>query len=316
MSQKRTLSDVSAENLSKRDEISQRAVESAEKFINKGKYGRALPRLFKYEDYEPKAMYLLGIMYFEGLGVIQDMGKGADYMQSLIDCEDFKQGEEIFLSMALFLLGELYYKGVCLAKDNAKAERLWLRGAWLPKSSLTGLHYLGSVKCQTSLGMYYSHPDMIDADKAFYWHSKAQASGSVISEAALGVMYMFGYGIQENPDLAYRHLLTAAVQDNTYAKGYLAAFYYRSRMYQRTVTLGKELASLDDYQSVAKASDCPVEHVIQGAALGCFYLALCCQNGFVVPKDLVIAKQLIIKAIELYPTLALDLHVRAILGTA
>ncbi|GIY58383.1 LRP2-binding protein [Caerostris extrusa] len=173
--------------------------------------------------------------------------------------------------------------------------QVWLRGAILTKNPETGFHYYGSVECQTALGMFYSDPKASNLKKAFHWHKRAQESGSFISEGAIGVMYLYGIGIEENLQLAYHHLTSAAVLGNTYAKGYLAAYYYKRQMYDRAIIVGRELAAVQDYSLLAKSQRCSVEHIKRGVAMGCFYLALCCQYGYSMMKDTSFAKELIVK---------------------
>ncbi|GFT46222.1 uncharacterized protein NPIL_668971 [Nephila pilipes] len=62
-----------AENLLKKSKKSWKAITTAEKYFMKGRYGKALPLLFKYEDCEARAMLFLAYMYFEGVGTIEDM---------------------------------------------------------------------------------------------------------------------------------------------------------------------------------------------------------------------------------------------------
>ncbi|XP_035228980.1 LRP2-binding protein-like [Stegodyphus dumicola] len=293
-----------------------KAVTAAEHYLHEGRYGKALALLFKYEDCEARAMLMLAYMYYKGLGVVEDMKKAVLYLQKLAAFEDFRPGEEALLATALYYLGELYYRGIAVAKDDVEAERCWVRGAVLQKDPETGFHYYGSVQCQTALGMFYSNPLFKNAKKAFYWHKKASESGSDVSEGALGVMYMHGIGTEVKLELAYVYLVNATIKGNIFAKGHLAAFCYRRQMYHRTVTLGRELASEEDLESLARERECPLEHVKQGIALGCFYLALCMQQGLEIAQNIQTAKELIKKAIQLSPDIAYDLHSKAILGMA
>ncbi|GFV29782.1 hypothetical protein TNCV_1926071 [Trichonephila clavipes] len=54
-------------------------------------------------------------------------------------------------------------------------------------------------------------------------------------------MHLFGIGTDKDLQLAYHHLTNAAAKGNTYAKGYLAAYYYKRQMYGRTISLGRDL---------------------------------------------------------------------------
>ncbi|GBM90098.1 hypothetical protein AVEN_149406-1 [Araneus ventricosus] len=74
MSSKRKIEDPKpAENVLKRSKKSWQAVTSAENYFMEGRYGKALPLLFKYEDCEARAMMFLAYMYFEGVGCVEDM---------------------------------------------------------------------------------------------------------------------------------------------------------------------------------------------------------------------------------------------------
>ncbi|CAL1289766.1 unnamed protein product [Larinioides sclopetarius] len=241
-------------------------------------------------------MMFLAYMYFEGVGCVEDMPRGVSYLQKLVNTDDIRPGEEGVLAIALFYMGELYYRGIVVPKDNELAEKHWLRGAMIQKNPVSGLHHYGSVECQSALGMFYSNREFLDLKKAFQWHKRAQESGSVVSEGALGVMYLYGLGTEENLRLAYHHLTNAAARGNTYAKGYLAAYYYKRQMFERTAITGRDrLAAVQDCKPLAKAEGCPVEHVKRGVSMGCFYLALCCQYGYGTFQDKSFAEILIRK---------------------
>lgn len=55
------------------------------------------------------------------------------------------------------------------------------------------------------------------------------------------------------------------------------------------------LSEIEDFQLLADLDDCNVDHVKQGVAVGCFYLAMCLQSGYGVEKDSSKAKRLIKK---------------------
>ncbi|XP_054717402.1 LRP2-binding protein-like [Uloborus diversus] len=147
-----------------------------------GRYGKSLPRLFKYEDCEVRAMLLLAYMYFNGIGVIENLEKTVFYLVKITKFQGIREGEEGLLAEALYRLGELHYKGIAVKQDDVQAEKCWFRGASLQKDPATDRHFHASVQCQTALGMFYSNSEKDDVKKAFYWHKKATESGSIISE--------------------------------------------------------------------------------------------------------------------------------------
>ncbi|GFS31034.1 LRP2-binding protein, partial [Nephila pilipes] len=172
------------------------------------------------------------------------MARGVSYLQKLVNFDGFREGEEGVLAIALFYMGELCYRGIVVPKDDDLAEknpRINSLDPMVPRCEdpVTGYHYYGSVECQTALGMFYSNSQTSNLKKAFQWHKRAQESGSLVSQGALGIMYLFGIGIDQDLQLAYHHLTSAAAQGNTYAKGYLAAYYYKRQIYGRTISLGR-----------------------------------------------------------------------------
>ncbi|GFY48401.1 hypothetical protein TNIN_121601, partial [Trichonephila inaurata madagascariensis] len=55
------------------------------------------------------------------------------------------------------------------------------------------------------------------------------------------------------------------------------------------------LLTMEDFKSSAKTQGCPVDHVMRGVSIGCYYYALCCQYGYGTLKDCEFAKDLIKK---------------------
>jgi len=60
---------------------------------------------------------------------------------------------------------------------------VWMSRYWLLAADNGNLE--ASVKAQSTLGLFYSHPDRLDLKKAFYWHSEACGNGSLESQGRL-----------------------------------------------------------------------------------------------------------------------------------
>lgn len=75
--------------------------------------------------------------------------------------------------------------------------------------------------------------------QAFFWHSEACGNGSLESQGALGIMYLYGQGIQQDPKAAIECLKEAAERGNVYAQAHLAAYYYHRKLYSRAAALAK-----------------------------------------------------------------------------
>ncbi len=54
---------------------------------------------------------------------------------------------------------------------------------------------------------------------------------------AMGVMYLHGLGTKPNVDSAFTCLRHAAERGNVYAMGNLVAYYYKRKLYTKTVEL-------------------------------------------------------------------------------
>ena len=111
---------------------------------------------------------------------------------------------ESFNEQALFFVGVLYFWGVCLKNDNAKAEMYWERAA-----------LKNHVLAQLLLGMFYIEKN--DYFKAITWFKKSAVQGLAESQMAFGICYLYGTGVENNNENAYYWFKKSAEQ------GYAAA---------------------------------------------------------------------------------------------
>ncbi|XP_014800995.1 PREDICTED: LRP2-binding protein-like [Calidris pugnax] len=245
-------------------------------YYEEGLYEEALVQFEKIKDTDFQAMYQLGVMHYDGLGTNCDPEKGVEYMKKILD-SDSPEARHLKFSAA-YNLGRAYYEGCGVKRSTEEAERLWLLAAdhGNPKAS---------VKAQSTLGMLYSMSGLKDLKKAFFWHSEACGNGSLESQGALGVMYLYGQGVRQNTKAALECLRGAAERGNVYAQGHLVEYYYKRKFYSTATALAKRITENEDIDVVAKVTDCLPAYVAKGVAMATFYLGRCLQLGRGIQQD-------------------------------
>lgn len=273
-------------------------------YFEEGWYEDALLQFHKVKDDDYQALYQVGVMYYDGLGIQEDQRKGVEYMKRIIN-SDTLQAKHLKYAAA-YNLGLVCFEGCGMRHSDEEAERWWLLAAdnGNPKAS---------VKAQSTLGMYYSRPCSMNLKKAFFWHSEACGNGSVESQGALGVMYLNGQGIQRNQQCALECLKEAAERGNVYAQGHLVRFYYHRKLYTIAAELAKRIAQ-HDICLWAKSTDCLPTYTSKGIAIANFYLARCLHLGLGVKPDMTAAKKCYTKACLLDADVAADLQCDVISG--
>ncbi|NXY83292.1 LR2BP protein, partial [Alcedo cyanopectus] len=274
-------------------------------YYEEGLYEEALIQFEKIKDTDFQAMYQLGVMHYDGLGTKEEPEKGVEYMKKILASDSPKARHLKFA--AAYNLGRAHYEGCGVKHSTSEAERLWLFAAdhGNPKAS---------VKAQSTLGMLYSMSVPKDLRKAFFWHSEACGNGNLESQGALGVMYLYGKGIEQNTEAALECLREAAERGNIYAQGHLVEYYYNRKFYSTAAAVAKRVPEEDAIETLAKVTDCLPSYVAKGAALAAFYLARCLQLGRGVGQDQAAAEKYYSKACLLDPGVAYDLERAANLG--
>merc|ERR1719394_148461 len=178
-------------------------------YFHQDQFDKAYQLFERSRDYDMQSLFMCGIMKYDGLGMDVDMQGGIKCMKQ-IALSDSRLAKHL-VAAARYNIGRAYFQGYGDQQSDLKAEKWWLLAAddGNPK---------GSIKAQSVLGMYYSRQDkhFQDLKKAFFWHSEACGNGSLESQGALGVMYMFGLGVKKDPDAAYICLKEASERGNVY----------------------------------------------------------------------------------------------------
>ncbi|MEE6460807.1 hypothetical protein FKM82_001108 [Ascaphus truei] len=251
----------------------------------------------RIKEGDTQASFLLGQLFFEE-------GKGVKYMQKIITSKSTKAKHLKYA--AAYNLGRACFEGYGIPHSDEDAERWWLFAAdnGNPKAS---------VKAQSLLGMYYSKLNK-DLQKAFFWHSEACGNGSLESQGALGVMYLYGQGVRINLQSAMECLKAAAERGNAYAQGNLVSYYYHRKLYTMAAELAKKIVQYDNIALIAKATDCFPTYAAKGVAMAAFYFARCLHLGLGIKQDKAAAKIYYTKAYYLDADVTAELHYDIIYG--
>ncbi|XP_053315205.1 LRP2-binding protein [Spea bombifrons] len=274
-------------------------------YFEEGWYKDALVQFEKVKENDYQALYQVGVMNYDGLGIEENPEKGVECMKRIVASNSPKAKHLKYA--AAYNLGRAYYEGYGVPHSDTDAERWWLLAAdnGNPKAS---------IKAQSVLGMYYTKPPNQDLQKAFFWHSEACANGSLESQGALGVMYLNGLGVKKDLQSAMECLKEAAERGNAYAHGHLVSYYYHRKLYTTAAELAKKIIPYDNIELLAQATDCLPTFTAKGVAMATFYLARCLQLGLGIKQDTAAAMKYYAKACRLDINVAADLHLELIYG--
>ncbi|XP_058253420.1 LRP2-binding protein isoform X3 [Hemibagrus wyckioides] len=265
-------------------------------YYAEGHYSEAEAVFDGIKDKEPQALYQLAVMYYDGLGTTTNPSKAVEYMRRVAEWD---KGSVRYA--ALYNLGRAYMQGYGVQASREEAEKYWLIAADNGNPN-------ASMEAQSSLGLFYSSPEIRDLKRAFHWHSEACSNGSLESQGALGIMYLYGYGVSKDLSAALDRLTEAAMRGNVYAQGHLVAYYYQRKVYTRAALLAKRVGKYEDISAIAKFTGCNPEYICKGIAIGLFYYARCLQLGRGVAQNTEKALHYYNKAALMNPEVFKDLQ--------
>jgi TPR repeat protein len=152
------------------------------------------------QERDAKGQFILGILYYFGLGLTQD------YIQAF---KYFELAAEQGHAKAQYNLGLMYAKGEGLRSDYEKAIHYYRLAAGA-----------GHTKAQCNLGCVYSEGKWVKQDnkEAFKYFKPAADQGDAYAQYNLGVMYKKGLGITQNYNDALYYFKSAANQGDEQAK--------------------------------------------------------------------------------------------------
>ncbi|XP_065071610.1 LRP2-binding protein-like [Rhopilema esculentum] len=238
-----------------------------------------------------QAIYQLAVMYYDGLGVETNYKRAVEMMKTVIGTQDPQW--EFLVPYAQYQLGRAFFEGFGVEQSDSEAEMLWIKAARDGDPD-------GSVKAQTTLGMFYSRPgeDTYDIQKAHFWHQEATGNGSLESQAALGLLYQHGLGVIKDNKASYKCLKSAAERGNIYAIGNMSYYYYKLKLFNNAVDFAQRAISITDAEKVAEVTGCLVHYIRKGIAMSCFVYGRCLAKGYGIYRDQQTALKYYAKAAE------------------
>lgn len=155
----------------------------------------------------PKAMYVLSLLYQNGFYVEADTDKAVEYL---------KKSADLKYPEAEYSMAYLYLSGMYVEKDYKKGIQL-----------MTSAANNGFPDAQNNIGMLYLKGELVpkDLSRAKSWLEKASNNGSSMAEYNLGVVYDAGMGVPVDSKKAGSLYLRSA------ESGYLPAFGKVVEMY-------------------------------------------------------------------------------------
>jgi uncharacterized protein len=146
---------------------------------------------------EPTAMYLLALMFSDGLGTRKDPGRARAWLERAATGGNGPAMNEI---------GRMYEHGIGVAKNNALALSWYKRGA-----------ESGDAVAMENIGSIYTHGTGVSKDYkiAMDWFLKAAELGADGAMNNIGFFYANGLGVNRDMRLARGWFERAAAEGNT-----------------------------------------------------------------------------------------------------
>ncbi len=264
-----------------------------------------------------QALYLLGDIYEQGLGVSYDLKKAYEY---------YVQSSKANYAYADYKLGLFYQNGFCVPNNIDLASKYYIKAA---ESGINDAYYnlgciyidskdlkkafdcfkAGAMKndppCMYKLGLMYHNGEGTKASdvKAKEWCTKASKANDGFVEYLIGLTYYKGEDTEKNDELAYDWFRKAVRNNNTNASFYLGYFYekgiYVSKnirkaidYYQKSTdsaacfNLSLIYSEEGQYKDEKKAFDYALKAYNFGGISASYNLGLYYENGDGVDKDL------------------------------
>jgi len=158
-----------------------------------------------------EAQSLLGQMYSNGLGVVEDRVEAAKW---------HRKAAEQGIVLSQVALGASYTTGGGGEVNYPEAEK------WLLKAAIQGGSIQGDSNVRYFLGQLYADPRWkVDYVSAAKWFLAAAEDGHPMSQALIGQMYLNGQGVEKDISKSIKWYLRAAKQGNDFGQMNLGAAY-------------------------------------------------------------------------------------------
>lgn len=226
-----------------------------------------------------EAEYMLGMAYYEGLGVSQNWGEAINWLS---------KASELGFPNAMFQLGFIYHYGIGITPNIMKALELYTNAADLGcgkalkmlgkvyKSGELGIldsnrseqYYEQSfellyeqaleeniLEAQYEIGNSYMDGEGVEQDyqQAIEWYRRAESSGFAPASNALGVCYCRGMGVHQDLKKGYELQLKSAQNDCRIAQWNTAYNYLHGLGTEKNIKEGYDWMVKAAYGGIAPA---------------------------------------------------------------
>ena len=191
---------------------------------------------------DPEAQCHIGICYYEGKGIEQDVQKAVEW---------FRKAAEQGYADAQNRLGVRYDRGEGVEENSKIANEWFLKAA-----------KQGHVKAQYNIGWHYYIGNGVSEDpkQAAHWFLKAAEQGHTGAQFYLGLSYFTGRGVIKDSKQAVVWFLKSANQDYALAQYVLGACYMGGEGIEKNpveaVFWWKKAAEQDEPHALLRLGQC------------------------------------------------------------
>jgi hypothetical protein len=146
------------------------------------------------ESGDPESQFLMGYVYFEGAGMLQDRKMAI---------EMWRRAAEKDHVIAQYNLGTIYHQGISVPQDFSESYK------WTKKSAERGFPL-----AEFCLGEHYKFGDGVaqDYSEALNWFHKSAQHGYPDAQYQVGLFFSSGKGVTRNHNLSIQWFRRAAAQ--------------------------------------------------------------------------------------------------------
>lgn len=201
--------------------------EKGEDAESRNDYVAALEYYRKAADFgNAKAMNNVGMLYYNGTGVIQDYQEAMNW---------FKKAADLGRPAATYNIGALHEYGQGVSQNYQEALNWYQKAAEL--GSENAMYRIGEL-------YYYGCGVTQNYQEAMNWYKKAADLGYASAMYSIGSLYQEGYGITQNYQEAMNWYIKAANLGNVEAMKNIGSLYDNMENYQEALHWYKKAAEL------------------------------------------------------------------------
>ena len=185
---------------------------------------------------ETEAMFRLGMLYLDGLGVEKNEIEAVSWFTKAADAGDVN---------AINKLGEMYYNGNGVTENNSTSTEWFMKAA-----------EAGNAEAMRNVGVLYETGQK-DYKTALEWYLKAANAGDATAMLYAAYCYDEGKGVAQDFETALEWYLKAANAGNTNAMLHIGRLYYKGNGVEQSYKIAAEW-----FEKAAEAGDPYGMHLI------------------------------------------------------